>query len=243
VRIVVGTQAGEFSSNAPKHVWDIEPDLISRYSQTLRNACNRKQYATERICITLPEDDPYIFELFYMWMLDGTTTGRTTSLVARNQAINLDAQAWIIGDQMRSIGFKNYAMNRLYDQYATNFAPKAITPADVAYAFKHRAADSKLRQFYLDLFPKQWKNLPCISKNVEEWDEIVHEHKDFRMRFYDAVSPGQYGKNTAMLKNTYMEVEDASSVGDGVVASADQVIPAKRKAEDMLVKKEVTADS
>jgi hypothetical protein len=71
----------------------------------------------------------------------------------------------------------------------------------------------------------------------------VHEHKDFRMRFYDAMSPVQYGKNTAMLKNTYMEVEDASSVGDGVVASADQVIPAKRKAEDVLVKKEVTADS
>jgi hypothetical protein len=242
VQIVVGTQDGEFSPNHSKHVWDIEPVLISRYSQTLKSACNRKQHSDEKICITLLEDDPYIFELFYMWMLDGTTTVRTTSLVARNQAVNLDAQAWILGDQIRSVGFKNYVMNHLYDDYATNFSPKAITPEDVAYAFKHSSADSKLRLFYLDLFPKQWKNMPCVSNNVEEWDEIVHDHKDFRMRFYDGMRPDKYGKNAALLKQTYMELEDTSTVGTPAVANVDQVIPAKRKAEDVLVKEEATGD-
>jgi hypothetical protein len=242
VRIVVGTQAGEFSSNDSSHVWDLEPVLISHYSQKLRSACDRKRNSNERICITLPEDDPYIFELFYMWMLDGTTIGRTTSLVARDQAVNLDAQAWILEDQLRSVDFKNYAMSRLYDQYATYFSPKAISPKDVAYVFKHSSADSKLRQFYLDLFPEQWKNMLCVSNNVEEWDEIVHDHKDFGMRFYDGMRPDKYVKNAALLKQTYMELEETSTADTPAVANMDQVIPAKRKAEDVLVKEEATGD-
>jgi hypothetical protein len=244
IQIVVGTPAGEFSSSSSRYVWNVEQDLISHYSPTLWDAYNRPRHShgqgtNEKTVVTLPEDDPYIFELFYMWMLDGTITQRTTSLVARDQAVNPDLQAWVFGDQMRSIGFKNYILNRIYDQHVMNLSPKAVTPADVAYVFKHTADASKLRQFYLDLFPKQWKSMPCISRDFQEWDNVVREHKDFRMRFYETMRPDEYEKPVVLFKDTYMEAVYVSPADNAVGAHLAQAVPAKRKVENVLVKEEI----
>jgi hypothetical protein len=242
IKVIVGTDSDFMVNRSSKQAWGLSKDLISHYSHTLRDACNRERHATDDICITLPEDNPCIFELFVRWMLHGTYTRQATDLVTvpLNQEVKLDAQAWILGHRLRSTEFKNHAMNRVIDQYATGLAANPITPADVRYAFEHSAAKSKLRPFYLDVLPKHFKSKPGVSGEVAEWDTVMQEHQELRICFLHAMRNDRDDRLIALHRKNYMEVDAPGSNNNSVAAMAHQVLPAKRKADDVLIKKEAT---
>lgn len=155
-------------------------------------------------------------------------------------SVSLDAQAWVLGDRLRSIDFKNYAMNRLYDQYATNFAPKPVTTADMRYAFRESNAKSPLRQIFLDLFAAHFKNKSRIQGETEEWDAVMQDHAELRMHFLIGLRSGSDEPKIQFQKETYMKVEPMVPSEDVAGVKTAQRVPAKRTA-DGVVKEELVA--
>jgi hypothetical protein len=211
--------------------------LISHYSSTLRDVCNLSRDATERICIALPEDDPHIFQLFVEWIMYGDYTAGTTALQSATPRVSIDSQAWVLGDRLRSTEFKNYAMGRLYDRYATNFAPMPVTPADVRYAFTNSSANAKIRQIFLDLVTLHFKD-PRVQGEIEEWDAIMQEHAELRMHLLLHMRSSSNERTPVLLKKTYMATEEPHVNEITMPANREQVVPAKRTADGVAVTKE-----
>lgn len=65
------------------------------------------------MCIVLNDEDPCIFQLFIEWILYGAYVPETLGLKPFHAGISLEAQACVLGDRLRLIDFKNYAVNRL----------------------------------------------------------------------------------------------------------------------------------
>jgi hypothetical protein len=236
VDIVVGTAPGPLSQHGSRETWSLSKALICHYSPTLEAACNRDGHDNDRIRILLPEDDPHVFELFVEWTMCGEYTTDAATLGSKNPGVSIDAQAWVLGDSLRSTAFKNYAMGRLYDRYATNFAPTPITPIDVRYAFANSSANAKIRQIFLDLLALHFKD-PRVQGDIKEWDAVMQEHAEVRMRMLLQMRSSPAAQNPGLQKQTYMTVDEPHVA---MPANSGQIIPAKRTANGVAVKVERT---
>jgi hypothetical protein len=240
VEVVVGSDPGPLSPGTSSQIWWVSKALISHYSVTLRNACNRERDNTNPPRITLPETEPRIFELFYDWMLYGTYNARdqTRLTVGTLTTVNPDSQAWVLGEQLRSTEFKNYAMSRLYDQYAPKLASKPITPADVRYAFTHSAPKSKLRHLFLDSFAMHFKNFSRVLGGFKEWDVVMQDYEELRESCFTRSRISIDGFSTVLNKKTYMEADDPSPDNEAPVTVVEPVVGVKRNADGDVVKQE-----
>jgi hypothetical protein len=240
VEVVVGSESEVSTTVKPREVWFLSRALISHFSPTLKNVCDRSKHGNNEMRIVLNDEDPCIFQLFLEWMLYGAYVPETLDLKPFHSGVSIEAQAWVLGDRLRSIDFKNYAMNRLYDQYATNFAPKPVTTADMRYVFGESNANSPLRQIFLDLFAAYFKNKSRIQGETEEWDAVMQDYAELRMHFLIGLRSGPDEPKLHFQKRTYMEVERVAPSEGVADVKKEQVVPAKRTA-DGVVKEEPVA--
>jgi hypothetical protein len=162
----------------------------------LKEACDRYDYNLHDLRITLPEDDPSIFELFVEWMYDGTYTLDLSSPLTKNSEVSRDVQAWVLGDRLQSTGFKNYSMDRLYAQFATTFAQTPITTADVHYTFTQSSLNSKLRMFLRHFLSIHLLNPTRAKGTSAEWDDVLQEHAKLRRFLLSRLRAGMSGFNS-----------------------------------------------
>jgi hypothetical protein len=241
VEVVVGPQSDTSRAVKSRDVWFLSRALISHYSPTLKDVCDRLDHDVGEMRVVLSEEDPCIFQFFVEWMLYGTYVPETSDLVSAHSGVSSEAQAWVLGDRLRSREFKNYAMNRLYDQYATNFAPRPVTSADIRYAFEQSNANSRLRQLFLDLFAAHFRNKSRIQGETEEWDAVMQDHSELRMHFLLGLRSGADEPKLQFQKKNYMDVDAAAPSKDTKAMKPEQVVPAKRTAGGVTVKKEPAA--
>jgi hypothetical protein len=236
VDIVVGTEPGPLSQHGSRDTWSLSKALICHHSPTLEAVCNRDGHANDRIRILLPEDDPHVFQLFVEWAMYGGYTANAATLGSKNPEVSIDAQAWVLGDSLRSTAFKNYAMGRLYDRHATNFAPTPITPGDVRYVFSNSSANAKIRQIFLDLLALNFKS-PRVQGDIKEWDAVMQEHPEVRMHMLLQMRSSRAVQNSVLQKQIYMTVDEPHAA---MPANSGQIIPAKRNADGVAIKVEHT---
>jgi hypothetical protein len=92
-----------------------------------------------------------VFGLFVEWTYYGEYTVLQSTALSSNAHKDVDPNvgAWILGDKLLSTDFKNYAMQRLYALYTSNFTCRAVTTNDVQHVCENTAMDSRLRKFFL----------------------------------------------------------------------------------------------
>jgi hypothetical protein len=96
------------------------------------------------------------------------------------------AKAWVLGDYLDAVEFKNFAMKDLHSIY---FPPKnkqplsTIGPELVDYCCAMTPVRSKLYALTTDVLIVYWHDNKIVqysSDNREEWDKIWDEHRDLR---------------------------------------------------------------
>jgi hypothetical protein len=186
----------------------------------------------------LPSEDPIIFELFVEWLYDGVYTLEDPLPATQTLGINIDVQAWILGDKLRSTNFKNYVMGRLHLQYAAESEPTLIVPTDLHYALIYSAPASQLCTFFVHLVVKWFQDPTRAKGTTAQWDEVLQKHDCLRVGLINGLRSGAYREKGLYSAKFFMEVENAAPTQKPRDMGSNMVTPAKRNAEGEQVKKE-----
>lgn len=220
VEIVVGIEPNV-------EVWSLSKTLVSQYSSIPGHAANPLD-----LRVTLPEEDPSIFALFVEWLFYGVYTLNRSSPPAKNPELTVDVQAWVFGDRIQCVEFKNYAMDRLYTQYNRRIFPRTITTCDVRYTFTQSARDSKLQLLYKHLLAARFFQRENVEGTASQWDSVLQEHNQLRMFIMEKAM--HHGTETPVLIQHcqyYKEVKKLESKQDALLSTGNYVTPAKRNAD------------
>lgn len=161
--------------------WTISETLLSYHSDyfkrlcLLRNASDEELYRTELKCF-----EPRIFDMFIRFIYYGQCSYNDD----REEPCSVldSAKAWVLGDDLEALEFKNFHMRNLYGVYMPfgSTKPKAkIGPELVAYCYTKTTKDSKLSLFILSVLVQNWGDnfvVSCNNSNKEEWISIWEEH-------------------------------------------------------------------
>ncbi|KAH4939253.1 hypothetical protein HBI67_064750 [Parastagonospora nodorum] len=240
IEVVVGARPDLTGIDASAETWCLSKALISHYSSTLKDACNRGHDDSHNLRIILFSEDPAIFELFVEWINNGTYTLEAPLPATTQPGVNIDAQAWVLGDRLGSIQFKNYAMGRLYARYTSAFEPHSIVTADVNYSYEQTAHDSRLRMLFNNLLAVNFLDCERTVGSTAEWDGVLQKHPQLRVSLLGRLRVGSHILGRIRDLEKYMETEEAQPSPAAQLPSSSMVIPAKRNADGVPVKKEPT---
>ncbi|KAF2271808.1 uncharacterized protein EI97DRAFT_504700 [Westerdykella ornata] len=146
---------------------------------------------------------PDIFDKFIAWMYYGSYSdpwwSRGSVLSTRD---NIDA--WIMGDKLLAVPFKNYAMGKLYGTWTAD-SPIRLDTATLQVVLDGTMPGSKLRLFFLDAFTTLYSNPDRLDGDTEDWDEILLNHDDARKLLLESYSARRTVKTFIKAKDIYME--------------------------------------
>jgi hypothetical protein len=178
MQVIVKSESGEEKS------WAIPKALLSRHSGYFIRLRNFKE--GEDGAVVLQDFDPDIFRLFVEFIYYGRYS-YLDDLEDQNR-IRDSARAWVLGDYLDAVEFKNFAMRNLHDIYFPpgDAKPKVGIGANaIDYCCKHATARSTLNNLYLKFTIKWYHDQDLIgytAKNRWEWDALWDEHRAFRNR-------------------------------------------------------------
>ena len=92
------------------------------------------------------------------------------------------AKAWVLGDYLDAVYFKNFAIKSLHEIYSTssNWSPNSVIgPQVIDYCCAMAPTSSNLYQFILDILIAHWDEELVVIYNTEnhqQWDDIWIEH-------------------------------------------------------------------
>ncbi|KAI8937141.1 hypothetical protein NX059_006355 [Plenodomus lindquistii] len=176
VEIVVRLDSNPFISTS---TWSLPKALISHYSLRLRDACLHPAIGDCGTRITLAKHDPSIFKLFVEWLYYGQYTAHVADRPVNESEFELHAEAWVMGGQLRAVGFQDYAMTQMYVHCAE--ARSKLTPGRVKYALENSRRDSKLRQFHLDFVTAHFADKERVGGTIRAWDVVLQCDADARL--------------------------------------------------------------
>lgn len=210
---------------------------MSHYSAVLREQCNLQHPTPESHDYRITVDvDPVIFDLFVEWMYYGRyTLDDEASQSIQNTHVSFATQAWALGNALKATGFRRYAMDRLYQYHVEDATPDPVTPADVRYACIHSAAGSGLRLLFFDIVADHFEDSRRVLGSAEEWDVIMQEQPELRMQHLRAQ---RSGISPPGQRRSYMDVQEGWETADAARKEAGRIVPAKRDANGVAVKKE-----
>ncbi len=102
------------------------------------------------------------------------------------------AAAWVLGDYLDAIEFKNCAMDHLFHAYMVTTIPwrtKPLLPSAIEYCCVNSTPGSRLRKLYLSIAVKYWTEKSRVVYNAsytdhssysEHWSEIWTKYPEFR---------------------------------------------------------------
>jgi hypothetical protein len=205
VEIKVGRDDTALNDVDNPDTYSLPKALLSQYSPYLTAACEKT--SSENTCniIKLKFDNPSIFSLFNLWMYYGRYTASEPLFSGEQNVPTRDVQAWVLGDKLQSVGFKNYAMTRIYQQYETSIVRRAIPTTHFDYVCASTKPGSKLRQFFLDVVGANLSNKSRVVGTSEEWDEVFQKYADARTFILKSVMMAPPGSLSVKPLSVYME--------------------------------------
>ncbi|KAJ4305233.1 hypothetical protein N0V90_000764 [Kalmusia sp. IMI 367209] len=192
-----------------RETWWLPTSLISHYSAFLKAACSHEFKEKEENRITLTDEDPKTFALFVEWMYYDKY-----SLIFDFQAkgdCSKDAKAWILGDRLMSVPFKNYAMERIYNRHTVFTLSAAVSTVDFEYVCANTTEGSKLRRFYIDFVVTHFAKPDKVVGKTKEWDNVLMDHDDARTSLLNALRLGGQ-QNLVCTKDMYIDKDTKSNL-------------------------------
>jgi hypothetical protein len=151
------------------------------------------------------------------------------------------AQSWILGDTLQCVEFQNHAMGLLYSTHRAPSAPRAVSPADVALALDRSPSRSLLKDFYLHFIATHFNDKERIFGTTKEWDTAPCDHASARKAVLVALRSSVLDRRYMKTKRFYMVIKKDFIVETASIQCAATVVPAKRNADGVPVKKELTS--
>ncbi|GME65788.1 Btb poz domain containing protein [Neofusicoccum parvum] len=139
-----------------KKAFFVHRKLICEFSSFFRAACNGPWKESEEGIVTLPEDGPEEFGIYLKWLY-------TNELIDKNASTENDAhgnpyqigrpntlaRAYVIGDKIQDILFKNAAIGALIQQISTT---KSYPTGLAQYVYENTPEKSPLRRLLVDFY-------------------------------------------------------------------------------------------
>tara|TARA_R110002003_G_scaffold121_5_gene10700 strand:+ start:37872 stop:38525 length:654 start_codon:yes stop_codon:yes gene_type:complete len=172
------------SPSGDTSTWGLPKALLFRYSGYFQRATRPEtSKESEDNKVTLEDFEPEIFKLFIEFMYYGRYSYRddlTDSFKVRDSA-----KAWVLGDYLDAVEFKNFAIRNLYDIYfPSDGSPKtSVGPAAIQHCCSTTLATSRLYNLYCDFLVVYWHDSTIIqysAENQHEWEDIWDKHREFR---------------------------------------------------------------
>jgi hypothetical protein len=239
-------------------IYSLPRALFSQHSPYLTAACEKISHEKNCNTIKLKFDNASIFSLFNLWMYYGKYTTPTPSSSTGQSCSMMDIQAWVLGDKLQSVDFKNYVMTRLHQQYAVPKTSGPVTTTHFDYVCASTKPRSKLRQFFFDVVGTNLSNRSCVLGTCEEWDVVFQKYADARTFILRGFMMSPAGCPSVEPVYAYMEnkpteqparqlspAETASNSRTKTARStlsAKSAVPAKRNADGVPVKEEPVGD-
>lgn len=147
VEVIIGEA---LDSNADgENVLQLPEPLLSHYSPRMNETYETSKRENKRsTSIRLPTVKSPTFDLFVHWMYYGSYTP-SVHTISEDHKVSQDIQAWMLGDHLQSVAFKNYTMRRVYGKH-TGFGTSLLTLTDAAYVFDLSPIGSKICTFFTD---------------------------------------------------------------------------------------------
>jgi hypothetical protein len=181
------------ASNLAEKTWMLPKALLAHHAGYFRRTERFRE--GEQNKITLESFQPEIFELIVEFVYFGRYSN--IDKLEDTARIRDSARAWVLGDCLDAVAFKNFAMKSLHNIYfpAHTKIPKlTVGPKLIDYCCAMTTGNSKLYQFFIAVLVGYWhdNDIICYShKEREQWDAIWDEHRDVRsdVLFYTNQKP------------------------------------------------------
>ncbi|KAH7088174.1 hypothetical protein FB567DRAFT_627939 [Paraphoma chrysanthemicola] len=231
VQVIVGCEANSMPPSS-RRSYSLPKALLTHYSPWFRALCDEDRYAQQGQSIEMRDVDPVVFELFIEWLYYSryTSDSQVTSPYSELEP-TFDVQAWCLGDKLRSVKFKNYVMERIYDQYVTKSAPRLLTSEDVKCAFDKTTGKSKLSHIFIDLLDLHYGDSSLVQNNVRGWFRVMQDHAKVKYCILDMARNDVLAPKLIGSKESYMEKEGLEDDENKAAVIGGVIVPAKRTAE------------
>jgi hypothetical protein len=201
------------------NTWCLPKALLSRYSGYFQRATRPGTFKeSEDNKVTLEDFEPEIFKLFIEFMYYGRYSYRddlTDSLKVRDSA-----KAWVLGDYLDAVEFKNFAMRNLYDIYfPSQGSPKTgVGAAAIQHCCSTTLTNSRLCKLYGDILVVYWHDPTIIqysAANQSEWENIWDKHQEFRnnVLYFTNQQPEDRSKKQKELDNYLAKLSISDELG------------------------------
>jgi hypothetical protein len=170
------------ASDLAERTWTIPKSLLAHHAGYFRRTDRFKE--GEQNKVTFESFEPEIFELFVEFMYFGRYSYCDDLQDATR--IRDSAKAWVMGDYLDAVGFKNFALKNLHGIYfpPDNQAPRStVGPELIDYCCAMSPVNSSLYNLISDVLIVFWDDCNVViynDTNNKQWDEIWDEHRKFR---------------------------------------------------------------
>jgi hypothetical protein len=195
------------AANSEETSWTIPKALLAHHAGYFRRADQFKEGEENKV--TLESFDPEIFELFVEFVYFGRYSYRDLQDGTR---IRDSAKAWVLGDYLNAVEFKNFAMKNLHSFYFPpndQVSKSKVEPELVDYCCTNSPVTSYLYALFRDILITYWHDNSITNyrrETREKWNTIWDEHRDFRndVLYYTNQDPEHRGQARKSVES-YLE--------------------------------------
>ncbi|KAJ4305195.1 hypothetical protein N0V90_000726 [Kalmusia sp. IMI 367209] len=172
------------SKTGEPRIWSISKALLFYYSGYFERVGRLDAFIEGRTNkASFPDFEPDTFEPFIEFIYYGRYSYKDDLIGALR--IRDSAKAWVSGDYLDAVEFKNLAIRNLYDIYMPSGGgrPKSgIGPDMVDYCCSKTAPRSRLSMFVLSVLLQNWhhKDIIHYQKKNGKWNDVWEQHSEFR---------------------------------------------------------------
>lgn len=167
-----------------EHTWSLPKALLSRFSGYFRRACRPDAFIEGHSNkIVVPEFDPDVFEMFIEFIYFGRYTYKDD--LADLLRVRDSEKAWVLGDYLDVVEFKNFAICRLHTIYmAPGWLERrtiAIGPEMVSYCCSKTASRSRLYLLIKAFLVQNWHRKDLVYNDISNrhlWDLIWEQQPE-----------------------------------------------------------------
>ena len=187
---------------AGRQEWRLSSALLTKNSRFFEAALKEPWNGSTTRSVSLEEEDSDAFELFVRWMRLGDYGMRN-----RYASSTLSVKAWVLGDKLGALDFRDHAMMHLL----VHLARRCLKGGVVRMVYEKSPEGSLLRKWVADTMAYKaiCGKLAFYDLDANHWVQIMNEVEDLPGDFIKATlsrDPCGRPKNPYLHADGYLEV-------------------------------------
>jgi hypothetical protein len=202
------------SASGDKGTWSVPKALLSRSSGYFQRATRPGTFKeSDENKVTIQDFEPDTFQLFVEFIYYSRYSYHDN--LNNNSKVRDSAKAWVLGDYLDAVEFKNFAIRTLYYIYFPSDCSKpkcGVGPKAIEHCCTKATEESGLVALYLSVLVVYWGEpgfISYVGDSSDEWDAIWERHHGFRNN---------------LLRGLSQEKEDRKAWQQGLAYYVDEIV-------------------